>query len=235
MTWDPRAFLGGGGFQPGGIMGGPGQGGQVNMPTLPGAANGGAPPPGTGTAPLPWMRGAGGGFPHAGPMGQGVANGFGHFGQGLHDILGGLRNARVDFRDGIMSRLGQLPSLVGMQPRPGGTAGGGWQFPGGLQMPQGFAAQLPWGQGAAPGGGPRPMGPGHREPDAEPDADADDTRGGWGMMNRGAADSINRMAAQNNAAGSGGQARGNYVPKDPAAASETKRKGEEIGKKAKGY
>lgn len=123
----------------------------------------------------------------------------------IHD---GLHNARMNFRDGLINRLGQMPSMLGMQPRPGGTAGGGWQMPQGgmgrLQMPQGFAAQLPF--GAAAGGGARPMGMGmgHREPDAEPDADADDTRG-------------------------------NYVPKDPAARAAVKQKGNEIGKKAKGY
>lgn len=241
MTWFPG--MGGdrwpGGFQPGGITGGPGQGWQ--MPTLPngqapttGAANGGLPPPGTGTAPLPgngWHLGRMG----QGPIGQGLHQGMGHFGQGLHSIYDGLRNARTDFRDGLISRLGQLPSMLGMQPRPGGTAGGGWSMPQGFQMPQGFAARLPFGH-PGPGGGPGAMGGGvgHREPDREPDADSDDTPGGYGMNNRFAADSINRMAARNNAASGGGQP-SKYTPKDPAARAAMNKKAEEIGKKARGY
>lgn len=183
MTWDPRAMMGG--FQPGGIMGGAGQAPQ--MPTLPNGR-------------MPVMGGAaGGGMPSLQDFWSRVQNAGGQ----VHD---GLRNARMDFRDGLVSRLGQLPGMMGMQPRPGGTAGGGWAMPQHFQMPQGFAAHMPWG---APGGGPGAMG---------------------GTVPNGIA-----AGEPNPAAGGGGAARGNYVNKDPAARDAAKKKAEEIGKNAKGY
>jgi hypothetical protein len=113
----------------------------------------------------------------------------------VHD---GLRNARMDFRDRLIDRFGQLPAMMGMQPRPGGTAGGGWQFPRGhFQMPPGFAANLPWGQGAAPGGGPGAMGgtvpSGVAAGEPNPSAPA-----GYGMNARSPqSDVYDRMAKQN--------------------------------------
>jgi hypothetical protein len=146
-----------------------------------------------------------------------------------------MRNARMDFRDNLVSRLGQMPSMMGMQPRPGGTAGGGWQFPQGhFQMPPGFASRMPWGQGAAAGGGPGAMGAGAPNgiAEGEPNGQGAAPRGSpmWQMHNARPMSGGGGDASQGSS-----QSRGNYVPKDPAAAAETKRKAEEIGKKAKGY
>lgn len=203
MTWDPNMFRGG--FQPGGIMGGPGQG-----------------------------PAAGGGMPSLNDFWSGLRD----RGQQFH---GGLQNARMNFRDGLVGRLGQLPAAFGMAPRPGGTAGGGWAFPGGgmgrFQMPQGFAAGLPWGSGAGPGatGGPGAAGgsvpagapagaPANAPPRGSPQWQAQNHR----PMGGGGSTGSNSSAGKS----SGG---GGYMPKDPGAADEVKRKAEEIGKKAKGY
>lgn len=207
----------GGGWQPGGIAGGAGQGPQ--WPPIPGAAPGGAPPA------------AGGGGHHFG-FGQGMGHGMG--GQGMQGLLDRFRNARTDFQGGMAGMLGGLPGHMGMQPRPGGTAGGsGWAMPSHFQMPQGFASHLPWGQAAGGGGAPGAQGIAAGEPNpAAP--------GGYGMNARSAqSDAINKMAGQNNkpmhrnddtgALTSGG------TGMSAEAKAEQQRKAQEIGKRAKGY